>query len=165
MKNLAVLTLLFTLTLPGQEKPKTTPKPPAKAPAKSAAPKRHPDGRPLGIPYDAVKVGDATWRRVENGKPVIYRATAFGHTVISEEENAKIQRMIDGKPDEDPEIPEGLTVKEVDGKLVFTQNTPFGPYTRVKDKSDLSLAEKKLWEQTRKAAGQSTNSARPEVKN
>ncbi|MDX2268514.1 MAG: hypothetical protein NW208_10445 [Bryobacter sp.] len=144
---LLVWLFVSALALPGQTGA------PAKAKTKkSAEPKRHPDGRPLGVPNDAVKIGAAQWRRIEDGKPVIYRATAFGHTKLSEEENAKIQRMIEGRPDQDPDVPEGLSVKEVNGKLVFTQITPFGPYTRTKDKNDLTIAERKLWERTQKTS-------------
>jgi hypothetical protein len=110
--------------------------------------KRHPDGRNLGIPYSAVRTSEATWRGMENGKVVIYRTTAFGYAKLTEEENAKIQRMIDGKPDQSAEIREGLSVEERDGKLHFSRVSPFGDFKYIKDKTDLTPSEKALWERT-----------------
>ncbi len=129
-----------------QPKPRvaaSTPDPKSKTPA----PKRHPDGRPLGVPYTAVKISDGAWRAVENGKPIIYRTTAFGFTKVSEDENGKIQRMINGKPDEPTEVPVGLSVTEEGNRLRFKRITPFGPYEWVKDKSDLTSLEKLAWAQ------------------
>ncbi|WP_031496111.1 hypothetical protein [Bryobacter aggregatus] len=114
--------------------------------------KRHPDGRPLGVPWAAVKIADGAWRITENGKPVIYRSTAFGFTKVSEEENGKIQRMIDGHPDENLEVPAGMTVTEEGDKLRFKRITPFGPYEWVKDKKDLTGVEKAAWAQSKGAA-------------
>lgn len=113
--------------------------------------KRHPDGRPLGVPYEAVKIAPAAWRIVENGKPVIYRQTAFGYSKLSEEENAKIQRMIDGKPDASTDIPQGISVVEKEGKLHFSRVTPFGPYHWVKEKTDLNPVESAVWKQAQKS--------------
>jgi hypothetical protein len=127
---------------------------------KVAEPKRHPDGRPLGVPMDAVKIGPASWRATEGGKPIVYRQTAFGYSKLTEEENAKIQRMIDGKPDSSSEVPAGMTVREKDGKLEFTRTTPFGPYTWTKDKSDLNPTESALWRQS-----QAKNAKVSEVRN
>lgn len=112
---------------------------------KVAAVKRHPDGRPLGVPFNATKISDAAWRTVENGTPVVYRSTAFGFTKLTEAENAKIQRMIEGKPDEKTEAPAGMSVVEKDGKLYFKRITPFGPYEWVKEKTNLNAAEKAVW--------------------
>lgn len=121
----------------------------ATRPVPKAAPvKRHPDGRPIGVPFTATKIGDGAWRAVEDGKPVIYRSTAFGFSKVSEEENGKIQRMLNGKPDEKAEAPEGVSVVERDGKLHFSRITPFGDYKWVKDKSDLTASEKAVWERT-----------------
>ena len=113
---------------------------------KDAAVKRHPDGRPLGVPFTAKRISEGAWRMVENGTPVIYRSTAFGFTKVSEEENAKIQRMLDGKPDEKAEAPAGMSVVEKDGKLYFKRITPFGPYEWVKEKTNLNAAEKAVLE-------------------
>lgn len=113
---------------------------------KVAAAKRHPDGRPLGVPFTAKRISEGAWRMVENGTPVIYRSTAFGFTKVSEEQNAKIQRMIDGKPDEKAEAPAGMSVVEKDGKLYFKRITPFGPYEWVKEKTNLNAAEKAVLE-------------------
>ena len=150
MKNLLIV--LFSLSLSSAfAQLKSSPSQPAAAakPDPKVAPvKRHPDGRPLGIPFSATKISDGAWRAIENGKPVIYRSTAFGFTKVSEEENGKIQRMINGKPDESTEIPAGLSVSEVDGKLQFKRITPFGDYKWVKEKSDLTSVEKALWNQT-----------------
>ena len=118
----------------------------SKPDSKVAAVKRHPDGRPLGVPFNATKISDAAWRTVENGTPVVYRSTAFGFTKLTEAENAKIQRMIDGKPDEKAEAPAGMSVVEKDGKLYFKRITPFGPYEWVKEKTNLNAAEKAVWE-------------------
>jgi hypothetical protein len=126
---------------------------------KVAEPKRHPDGRPSGVPYDAEKIAPATWRALEKGKPVIYRQTAFGFAKLSEEENAKIQRMIDGKPDPKTDIPPGMNVVEKDGKLHFSRTTPFGPYSWVKEKTDLNPVETALWQQLQKTSAKS-----PEVR-
>ncbi len=150
MKNLKFF--LFALSLscayaqsnPAPARPVAASKPDPKV----APVKRHPDGRPLGIPFSATKISDAAWRVVENGKPVVYRSTAFGFTKLSEEENGKIQRMINGKPDEATEVPVGLSVVEKDGKLLFKRITPFGNYEWTKDKSDLTAVEKNLWLQT-----------------
>lgn len=117
---------------------------------KTAPQKRHPDGRPLGVPFSAVKIADGAWRAVEAGTPVIYRSTAFGFSKASEEENARIQRMLDGKPDQKKEAPEGVSVAEVDGKLHFSRITPFGNYKWVKDKTELNASEKAVWEQHQK---------------
>ena len=113
---------------------------------KVAAVKRHPDGRPLGVPFTAKRISEGAWRMVENGTPVIYRSTAFGFTKVSEEENAKIQRMLDGKPDEKAEAPAGMSVVEKGGKLYFKRITPFGPYEWVKEKTNLNAAEKAVLE-------------------
>ena len=113
---------------------------------KVSAVKRHPDGRPLGVPFTAKRISEGAWRMVENGTPVIYRSTAFGFTKVSEEQNAKIQRMIDGKPDEKAEAPAGMSVVEKDGKLYFKRITPFGPYEWVKEKTNLNAAEKAVLE-------------------
>lgn len=128
---------------------------------KVAEPKRHPDGRPLGVPYDAVKVGTAVWRIVENGKPVIYRQTAFGFAKLTEAENDKIQRMIDGKPDPSTDIPQGISVAEKDGKLHFSRITPFGPYHWVKDKTDLNPVETAVWKQAQKSVPAKAAEVRP----
>ncbi len=113
---------------------------------KVATPKRHPDGRPLGTPYSAKKISEGAWRAIENGTPVIYRSTAFGFTKLTEEENAKVQRMIEGKPDEKVDVPVGMSVVEKDGKLYFKRITPFGPYEWVKEKTNLNASEKAVWE-------------------
>ncbi len=128
---------------------------------KVVEPKRHPDGRPLGVPYSAVKIAPAAWRIVENGKPVIYRQTAFGFAKLTEEENAKIQRMIDGKPDPSTDIPEGITVAEKEGKLHFSRVTPFGPYHWVKEKTDLNPTESAIWQRAQKAVPAKAAEVRP----
>ncbi len=139
---------------PAKPKQQTAPRVAASKPDPKPAPaaKRHPDGRPLGIPYSAVKISDGAWRAMEDGKPIIYRATAFGFTKVSEEENGKIQRMIDGKPDESTEVPIGLSVTEEGDRLRFKRITPFGPYIWVKDKTDLTPVEKAAWDQTKGTA-------------
>ena len=140
-----LLTLGITAALAialAQSQPAAASKPDPKV----AAVKRHPDGRPLGVPGNATKISDAAWRTVENGTPVVYRSTAFGFTKLTETENAKIQRMIDGKPDEKAEAPAGMSVVEKDGKLYFKRITPFGPYEWVKEKTNLNAAEKAVWE-------------------
>jgi hypothetical protein len=143
--------------LPAQTAPaaKTAKKPQVAASrpvAKVAEPKRHPDGRPLGVPYDAVKIAPAAWRTTENGKPVVYRQTAFGYSKLTDEENAKIQRMIDGKPDPSTDVPQGISVVEKEGKLHFSRITPFGPYHWVKEKTDLNPVESAVWSKAQKAA-------------
>lgn len=161
-----ILLLSILATAPAQEQteaakpqpkvqPKAAPRMAASTPdpkSKVAAPKRHPDGRPLGIPYTAVKISDAAWRAVENGKPIVYRSTAFGFTKVTEEENGKIQRMIDGKPDDPTEVPVGLTVADEGTRLRFKRTTPFGPYEWVKDKTDLNPLEKAAWAQSKGTA-------------
>ena len=140
-----LLTLGITAVLAialAQSQPAAASKPDSKV----AAVKRHPDGRPLGVPFNATKISDAAWRTLENGTPVVYRSTAFGFTKLTEAENAKIQRMIDGKPDEKAEAPAGMSVVEKDGKLYFKRITPFGPYEWVKEKTNLNAAEKAVWE-------------------
>ncbi len=133
----------------GQKKPQVAASRPV---AKVAEPKRHPDGRPLGVPYDAVKIAPAAWRTVENGKAVVYRQTAFGFSKLTEEENAKIQRMIDGKPDPSTDVPQGISVVEKEGKLHFSRITPFGPYHWVKEKTDLNPVESAVWDKAQKTA-------------
>lgn len=162
MTNLIlVLTAIGGLALAQNATPKKAPVAASRPVPKVAEPKRHPDGRPLGVPYDAVKVGTAVWRIVENGKPVIYRQTAFGFAKLTEEENAKIQRMIDGKPDPSTDIPQGLSVVEKDGKLHFSRITPFGPYHWVKEKTDLNPVETAIWKQAQKAAPAKVTEVRP----
>jgi hypothetical protein len=147
----AFLTMALAIA-PAQTATKAATKPAPKT-AAAKTPKRHPDGRPLGVPFSAVKVNDGAWRAIEDGKPVIYRSTAFGFSKMSEEENAKIQRMIDGKPDAPTEASPGVTVVERDGKLHFSRITPFGDYKWVKEKNDLNPAEKAVWERTQSAQG------------
>lgn len=118
---------------------------------KTAPVKRHPDGRPLGVPFTATKISDGAWRAIEDGKPIIYRSTAFGFSKVSEEENGRITRMINGKPDESVEAPAGLSVVEKDGKLHFSRITPFGDYKWVKDKNNLTASEKAVWSQSQAA--------------
>lgn len=124
---------------------------------KTAEVKRHPDGRPLGVPFTAVKISDGAWRAIEEGKPIIYRSTAFGFSKVSEEENGKIQRMINGKPDAPTDVSPGISVVERDGKLHFSRITPFGNYNWVKEKTDLNPAEKTVWANTQ-AAGSKKDS-------
>jgi hypothetical protein len=120
--------------------------PAASRPVPKAPPvKRHPDGRPLGVPFSATKIADGAWRAIENGKPVIYRSTAFGFSKVSEEENAKIQRMIDGKPDSEDKAPDGVSVVEKDGMLHFTRITPFGDYKWTRSKNELNNMEAAVW--------------------
>ncbi|MCX6610788.1 MAG: hypothetical protein NTW74_08040 [Acidobacteria bacterium] len=150
MKNLKFFFFVLSLSCAyAQSSAAPAPRVAASKPDPKVAPvKRHPDGRPLGIPFSATKVSDGAWRAIENGKPVIYRSTAFGFSKLSEEENGKIQRMISGKPDEATEVPVGLSVAEKDGKLLFKRITPFGNYEWTKDKNDLTVVEKNLWLQT-----------------
>jgi hypothetical protein len=154
MKNLLVF--LFTLPLScafAQSKPASNQTQAASKPVPKTTPvKRHPDGRPLGVPFSATKISDGAWRAIEGGKPIIYLSTAFGFSKVSEEENAKIQRMLSGKPDKAIEPPQGLSVVEVDGKLHFKRITPFGDYKWVKEKTDLDAVEKSVWSQTQAAA-------------
>ena len=153
---LSILNALLAQAQSEPAKPKQQPAPRVAAskpdPKPAPAPKRHPDGRPLGIPYSAVKISDGAWRAVEDGKPIIYRTTAFGFTKVSEEENGKIQRMINGKPDESTEVPVGLSVAEEGDRLRFKRITPFGPYEWVKAKTDLTAVEKAAWNQTKGTA-------------
>jgi hypothetical protein len=121
---------------------------------RSAAVKRHPDGRPLGIPYAATKIADGAWRAIENGKPVIYRSTAFGFSKVSEEENARIQKLLDGRPEEKTQAPEGVSVEEREGKLYFKRITPFGNYEWVKGKDQLTAAEKAVVDRSKQIAAQ-----------
>jgi hypothetical protein len=140
-----LLLLLFVLSiLPAQEKAGTASAAATKPVPSAPQQKRHPDGRPLGVPNSAVKVSEGAWRNVENGKGVIYRATAFGYSKVSEEENAKIQRMIDGKPDIQKEAPDGVIVIDEGANYRFKRNTPFGPAEWVKAKSELNATEKAI---------------------
>jgi hypothetical protein len=150
MKNLKIVFFALSLScVYAQSKPAPAQPVAASKPDPKAAPvKRHPDGRPLGVPFTATKISDGAWRAIEDGKPVIYRSTAFGFSKVSEEENSKIQRMISGKPNEATEVPAGLSVAEKDGKLHFKRITPFGAYEWTKDKNDLTAVEKSLWLQT-----------------
>lgn len=153
MKNLLIVLVSLSLSCAFAQT-KSSPAQPAAAskPDPKVAPvKRHPDGRPLGIPFSATKISDGAWRAIEGGKPVIYRSTAFGFAKVSEEENGRITRMINGKPDESTEVPTGLSVAEKDGKLHFKRITPFGDYKWVKEKNDLTSVEKALWNQTQDA--------------
>lgn len=152
MKILALTILFFAAhILSGQASP---PRAASKPDPKSAPQKRHPDGRPLGIPFSAVKISDGAWRAIEDGKPIIYRSTPFGFSKVSEEENGRIQRLIEGRPDSKTEVPEGVSVLEVDGKLHFSRITPFGNYKWIKDKSELNAVEKAVWEQHQKQSSQ-----------
>lgn len=154
MKHILIACLMGGLTIasaqssaaPGQPAAATKPVP------KTAPVKRHPDGRPLGVPFSATKISDGAWRAIEDGKPVIYRSTAFGFSKVSEEENGRIQRMINGKPDAPTDDSAGVSVVERDGKLHFSRITPFGNYEWDKDKNDLNPAEKKAWSRTQAAA-------------
>ncbi len=150
MKNLKLVFFAFSLScLHAQTKPAPAQPVAASRPTPKVAPvKRHPDGRPLGIPFTATKIADGAWRAIEDGKPIIYRSTPFGFSKVSEEENSKIQRMINGKPDEATEVPAGISVAEKDGKLHFKRITPFGNYEWTKDKDNLTAVEKSLWRQT-----------------
>jgi len=141
----ALLALALSRATAQTAKTSAQPKAATRPLPKPAEVKRHPDGRPLGVPFTAVKISDGAWRAVEDGKPVIYRSTAFGFSKVSEEENGKIQRMINGKPDEPTEASPGVSVVERDGKLHFSRITPFGNYNWVKEKTDLNPAEKAVW--------------------
>lgn len=146
MKSIATvifaLSASFVLAQNGQPPAASRPVP------KTAPVKRHPDGRPLGVPFSATRLSDGAWRAIEDGKPVVYRSTPFGFSKVSEEENNKIQRMLDGRPDQKAEAPEGVSVVEVDGKLHFSRITPFGNYKWVKNKSELNSAEQAVWNKT-----------------
>lgn len=152
MNRIFCLLFVLTITIAAGQTPSAQPAAATKPVPKAAPVKRHPDGRPLGVPFTATKISDGAWRAMEDGKPVIYRSTAFGFTKISEEENGRIQRMINGKPDEKAEAPEGLSVTEKDGKLFFSRITPFGNYTWTKEKTNLTPSEKAVWEKTQASA-------------
>ncbi|MBZ2184688.1 MAG: hypothetical protein K7J46_08235 [Bryobacter sp.] len=144
------LTLIAGLVWAQQAAPVAASKPAPRA----AVVKRHPDGRPLGIPYSATKIADGAWRAMENGKPVIYRSTAFGFSKVSEEENTRIQKLLDGRPEEKAQAPEGVSVEEREGKLYFKRITPFGNYEWVKEKDQLSAAEKAVVDRSKQTAAQ-----------
>lgn len=121
--------------------------------AKKTEPKRHPDGRPLGVPFEAVKISEGAWRTVEKGVPVIYRTGPFGPYQVSEAENAIVESRLSGKPLESDVAPENLSVVEEGDKLRFRASTPFGPGPNwVKDKNDLTPAEKAAWGKLKGAA-------------
>jgi len=143
---LIVLSLSVAVAQTGQPKAASKPDP------KTAPVKRHPDGRPLGVPFSATKIADGAWRNVEKGEAVIYRSTAFGFSKVSEAENGKIQRMIDGKPDQEDKAPEGVSVVEQGGKLHFSRITPFGDYKWTREKNELNTMEKAVWRKYQAAA-------------
>jgi hypothetical protein len=138
------IALFVASLLLAQEKAGTA-KVAASRPVPPTAPqKRHPDGRPLGVPLSAVKIAEGAWRSLENGTPVIYRATAFGYSKVSEEENARIQRMINGKPDGKQDAPEGIIAIDEGKQFRFKRETPFGPVEWTKAKSELNTMEKAI---------------------
>jgi hypothetical protein len=116
--------------------------------------KRHPDGRPVGVPLEAVKISEGAWRLVVKGVPVVYRTGPFGPYQVSDQENAIIQSRIDGKPIDNTGAPESMSIIGEEGdKLRFRSTGMFGPGPEwVRDKADLTTAEKAVWEKHKQAA-------------
>lgn len=140
-----------TTTPAGPRMAASIPDPPAKPAPKHT---KNPPDWPSWVPDGAVKISDASWRVIENGKPVYYRATAFGFAKLSKDVDDKIQRHIDGNPDEHSYIPENATITDMGDKVRVYYPTPFGPVDYIKEKEKLNAAERAAYE---KAKGEKKN--------
>ena len=84
------------------------------------------------IPEDAVEVRSDVYRRIENGKPVIYVRTVFG--VTRAEQTETMRRVLEDGP------PLGIRVRETATEYFFERDTPFGtPKWSKKKNSELRL--------------------------
>lgn len=120
---------------------------PAKAAAKtttksSSAKKQNPPDWPIWVPQGAVKISDASWRVIEDGKPVYYRATPFGFAKLTKDVDDKIQRHIDGNPDDNSHLPENVQITDLGDKIRVYFPGPFGPTDYIKSKDSLNQAER-----------------------
>lgn len=107
------------------------------APAKAAkpAPKPASSGATLTVPKDAQRVDASTWRWVDpQGVAWIYRKTPFGLNHYKEDQAA--QTAAPAK--------EQVKITDLGASYRFVRQTPFGPQTWEKNKSDLNDNEKRL---------------------
>ena len=112
---------------------------------------------PAGVPANAQKINEDTWRIVdEKGKVWHYKSSPFGWMkapALSVAEQQKRDGV--GDPIED------ITVKEEGEMLRFSRPGPFGAYNWTKKKTNLDEAEKAVWSraQTQKSAKAPASSA------
>ena len=103
---------------------------------------------PAGVPANAKKINDDTWRIVdEKGKVWHYKSSPFGWMKAPALSVAEQQKR-DGVGDP----VEGMTVKEDGDMLKFSRPGPFGAYNWTKKKSNLDEAEQAVWTRAQKGA-------------
>ncbi len=132
-----IRTLLLTVAAVGLAFAQSDPKPPA------------------GVPANAKKINEDTWRIVdEKGKAWHYQSTPFGWM-----KSAALSTSEQQKRDGVGDAAEGMTVKEEGDMLRFSRPGPFGAYNWTKKKTDLDEIEKGVWSRAQKPAKTSAASA------
>ncbi len=127
-----VLCLLPALALCGAEQKKAKSRP-AKAPQN------------VEIPRDAEKIEPYTYRHTDKtGKVWIYRETPFG-IVKFPEDQARKPKPVENQDD--------WTAVEEGDNIRFERPSPFGKYRWIRKKSELSEAEKQVWERESRKKG------------
>ena len=112
---------------------------------------------PAGVPANAKKINDDTWRIVdEKGKVWHYQSSPFGW-MKSPALSVAEQQKRDGVGDPI----EGMTVKEEGDMLKFSRPGPFGTYNWTKKKSNLDEAEQAVWSRAQKTTGKTPPSPSP----
>ncbi|HLY16588.1 MAG TPA: hypothetical protein VKR61_05160 [Bryobacteraceae bacterium] len=136
-----ILTCMFMVaaTLAAQDQPK----PPAQPPAKQVKPAKKTQKSPAiaEIPKDAVETapGFYSWTDT-SGKVWTYRRTPFGVTRWPAESMYNKQDVADAQ----------ITATEQGDSIRFERSSPFGKRTWVRKKTELSDAEKAIWESRQK---------------
>jgi len=115
---------------------------------------------PAGVPANAKKINDDTWRIVdEKGKAWHYQSTPFGWMKAAALSTSEQQKR-DGVGDP----VEGMTVREEGEMLRFSRPGPFGAYNWTKKKTALDEVEKAVWSRAQKSAKTPAPSAPSSVK-
>ncbi len=110
---------------------------------------------PAGVPANAKKLNEDTWRAVdEKGKVWHYQSSPFGW-MKAPALSVSEQQKRDGVGDP----LEGITVKEIGESLKFSRPGPFGAYNWTKKKTDLNDVEKAVWEREQKATAPKSSTA------
>lgn len=123
---------------------------------------------PQGVPKEATEVSPGVWRHVSEGKTWIYRHTPFGYQKRVEEPAAETKAETPAAPARvdasgrlqtpfgemraRPAAEPQTRVTENGDSLVFERPNPFGTSRWTRKKTELTEAEKALWDAQRNSA-------------